>query len=306
LERNQMTEPARPTQIIPRPATDATVSGGLPDAGLSTRLDPSTAITQGAQGGRKFSARVMNWILGGFGDWLAYMDAARADLLSRTAVLELCKINTRISANTSDLQALTGAVSGNEVYVSGVGLFHYTTAFTLSNIPWVYAATGMGTGSWVLDEANSLLSLVSTKTINPALINQNLRAFGTATPSAITYTNTSSTPTVVCSTTADVTGLAGSSIRIALSGLLATSVGISEIDVLLTFNDGGTTTHTAGQIILPAGSTVCLSLGYDFPVPTGATSCTVSLRGFTSGTSLSVTGSSATQWLQWSVLQIAS
>jgi len=64
----------RPTQVIPRPATDATVSTGLPEAGLSTRLDPSTAITQGVIGGRKFGGRIMNWILGGFGDWIAYLD----------------------------------------------------------------------------------------------------------------------------------------------------------------------------------------------------------------------------------------
>jgi hypothetical protein len=67
---------AIPSQVLPLPATDATVTVGLPEAGLSTRLDPSTAITQGVVGGRKFGGRVMNWILGGFGDWLAYLREA--------------------------------------------------------------------------------------------------------------------------------------------------------------------------------------------------------------------------------------
>jgi hypothetical protein len=81
---------AIPSQTLPRPATDATVTAGLPEAGLSARLDPSTAITQGVVGGRKFGGRVMNWILGGFGDWLAYLREADGISLTDTAqVLEL-------------------------------------------------------------------------------------------------------------------------------------------------------------------------------------------------------------------------
>ena len=75
---------AIPSQVLPLPATDATVTVGLPEAGLSTRLDPSTAITQGTIGGRKFGARVMNWILGGFGDWIAYLREANGDRLTDT------------------------------------------------------------------------------------------------------------------------------------------------------------------------------------------------------------------------------
>ena len=74
-----------PSQILPLPATDATVTAGLPEAGLSVRLDPSTAISQGVIGGRKFGGRVMNWILGGFGDWLAYLRESAGERLSTTA-----------------------------------------------------------------------------------------------------------------------------------------------------------------------------------------------------------------------------
>ena len=56
-----------------------------------TRLDPSTAITQGVIGGRTFGGRVMNWILGGFGDWLAYLRESAGERLSTTARMVRCE-----------------------------------------------------------------------------------------------------------------------------------------------------------------------------------------------------------------------
>ena len=302
-----MTEPTRPTQTLPRPATDSTVSDGLPEARLSTRLDPSTAITQGVIGGRKFGGRIMNWIIGGFGDWLAYLDSARADLLSRTATLEICKINSRISASIGDLQALTGAPVGAEVYVSGIGLFQYQDVTTAVQEPWGYPATGMGVGVWIQDAAATFLSTPTDPTIKPGLINQNLQAFGHVAPSAITYSNTGGTPTTVCTDVVNVSGFGGSTLRIAISGLVASASGSfgSELDVLLTFNNVGATTHTGGQLVIPATSTVCVALGYDYVIPAGATTCTVTLNGFTSGGTLTVAGSASTQWLQHSILQLA-
>ena len=302
-----MTVLPRPTQAIPLPATDATVSSGLPDARLSTRLDPSTAITQGVQGGRKLSARVMNWILGGFGDWINYLTSASDDTISRVTNLEGCRQTVTVVPTLAALQAVAGVSSGDEIYVQHVGNFTYQGTTIAVKAPWGYTATDMGTGVWLSDAANVLLSTPTDQTVNPLLVNQNLRAFGGVTPSSITYTTTSATPSVAASAVVPVTGFGGSTLRVMVSGLLAAVTGGSGavVDVLLTFNDSGTTTHTAGQIGIPAGVTTCVALGYDFPIPSGATACTVAVRGSTSGGSLTSSGFASTQWLQWSVLQIA-
>jgi hypothetical protein len=112
---------AIPSQILPLPATDATVAAGLPEAGLSTRFDPSTAISQGVIGGRAFGGRVMNWILGGFGDWLAYL--READGLRLTDTPRLVYIPTATVAELNHPTPYPGYnIGGGEtMYDTGNG-----------------------------------------------------------------------------------------------------------------------------------------------------------------------------------------
>jgi hypothetical protein len=93
-------------------------------------------------------------------------------------------------------------------------------------------------------------------------------------------------------------------LRVAVSGVTAAASSTSIVDVLLTFNDTGTTTHTAGQIGIPTGATITVGLGYDFTIPADATTCTVDLRG--TGGAMTASAFASAQWLQWSVLKISS
>ena len=107
-----------PSQALPIAATDATVSLGLPEAGLSTRLDPSTAITQGVVGGRKFGARAMNFILGGLGDWLAYLREAMPLRLSATPRVVLIPIERAVDV-TDGTPAIENPAHTSEITGAG-------------------------------------------------------------------------------------------------------------------------------------------------------------------------------------------
>ena len=103
-----------PSQVLPRPATDSTVSTGLPEQGLSTRFDPSTAITQGVVGDRKFGARRMNWILGGFGDWIAWLREAVPTRLTdtpRTLFLDAAKWIDSDGTSKADVRGGSGILA---------------------------------------------------------------------------------------------------------------------------------------------------------------------------------------------------
>lgn len=63
--------------LLPTYATDATLSSG-PQTGLSTRLDPGTALRQqGYYQDRRLPARALGWLLGTVGDWLGYFSKAQ-------------------------------------------------------------------------------------------------------------------------------------------------------------------------------------------------------------------------------------
>jgi hypothetical protein len=206
------------------------------------------------------------------------------------------------------MQALVGVGSGEVCYVSGLGFFSYWSSSSYGlNEPFIYPSAGMGHGAWVNDLWQLLLTSPTDTTIRAALIAQPLLAYGNAAPASnITFSTTSGTLSNIVTTTVDVTGFSGKTLRVAISGLVASVSGSfsSTVDVLLRFNDSGTTTHTGGQLTIPTGAFTTLSLNYDFEIPTGATSCTVAVRGSTGGGTLAVTGLTSTQWLQWSIITI--
>ena len=63
-----------PNVRIPTWATDATVSPGYIDAGLSVRVEPSEAAKgQGYVGGQPIPAETDNWLIGGLADWVKWL-----------------------------------------------------------------------------------------------------------------------------------------------------------------------------------------------------------------------------------------
>jgi hypothetical protein len=139
---------------------------------------------------------------------------------------------------------------------------------------------------------------------------QTVLAFGNSAPaSAIAYSNATTTPTTIISSSAlNVTGLAGKTIRISLGGVSVTAAAGSytaSVDAYLTFNDSVPTSSHAGSIPIVGGSSGVVCIGHDFVIPAGATTCVVSLMGTgnAAGT-LYARGVISMQWLQWSIIQI--
>jgi hypothetical protein len=218
------------------------------------------------------------------------------------------RVSQHIVVSTSDMQDLTGVGSGDVCYVSGVGFFQWQGGSSYGlNEPFIYPATGMGHGAWVND-LQILLSTPTDSQINPVFIGQSLLAFGhAALTGLLDYSNSSSTPSTIVTTTISVSGFAGKTLRLSISGMVAKATGSydSSIDAIMTFNDSGPTSHTAGQLSLPTGLISALHLGYDFVIPTGATTCAIKVEGVaTTDTTLAVKGQTNTQWLQWSIIDI--
>lgn len=236
-------------------------------------------------------------------------DAAFQDLADRTAYLHGSRVSQHQTASPGDMQALTGMASGDVCYVQDLGYYRWwgTSTYTL-NEPFIYPS--LTAGAWVYDSWELLLTAPTDTTIRVNLTPQSLLAYGSAAPgSNITYSNSTSTTTTIVTTTIDTTGLSGKTLRIAVSGLVAKVTGSfdSNVDVLLTFDDSSSTTHTAGSLFLPGGAIAPIHVGYDFTIPDGATTCVITVRGTAvSGDTLSVTGLTTTQWLQWSIIQIPS
>lgn len=213
-----------------------------------------------------------------------------------------------IAWSTSAMQDLTGVASGDVCFVPGYGFFQWWSGSSYAlNEPFVYPATGMGHGAWVND-LHILLATPTDSTISSAFIQQTLLAFGsTALTGLLDYSNSSSTPSTIVTTTISVSGFAGKTLRLAIAGLVAHASGSydSSVDALLTFNDSVPTIHTAGQLPLPTGAIGPLHLVYDFIIPAGATSCAIKVEGVaTTDATLAVKGSTNTQWLQWSIINI--
>lgn len=97
---------AIPSQTLPTWSTDSTVSSG-DESGQTTRYNMgAAALAQGAVAGRRLPARFLNWVLGGFGDWLAYLREANGTRLSTTA-------RTLMVPLTSVCENTTGAPGSN-------------------------------------------------------------------------------------------------------------------------------------------------------------------------------------------------
>jgi hypothetical protein len=220
-------------------------------------------------------------------------------------VMDLAKYT---SASAATMQAITGMSSGDVCYVEGLGFYRYTSSTMSLSEPFVYPSTT--SGSWYYDSWQILLSSVTDSKIRADLIPQTMSAFGHVAPATtLSYSNATGTPsTIISSSALPVTGLAGKTFRASFGGLmLATTVGsyTAYVDGYLTFNDSGPTSSHAGRIELIGGRNSTLCMGHDFAIPAGATTCVVSLMGTgdAAGT-LTVTGPTVTQWLQWSVIDI--
>lgn len=74
------------------------------------------------------------------------------------------------SGTTGQMQAVTGAIEGSAFLVPQIGWFTYTTAFYIPISPFIYSATGMGTGLWVSTLLLSVLGQLAPPKIQESLI----------------------------------------------------------------------------------------------------------------------------------------
>jgi len=122
---------AVPSQTLPRPATDSVVTAGYDESGLTVRASPGSILTQGVLGGARYPARWLNWILGGFGDWLAYLREASPARLSTIAKVFLLDV-TRAGMTSDDAYPVRigspGAAFGSAAYANQVVVAQTQTA----------------------------------------------------------------------------------------------------------------------------------------------------------------------------------
>ena len=228
----------------------------------------------------------------------------------RTLWNETALLSKYSASNAAGMQAITGMSSGDACYVEGLGFYRFTSSTMATSEPFIYPSDT--SGSWIYDSWQILLSSATDATIRASLVPQTMLAFGHAAPSSpISYSNATATPSTITSASAlNVTGLTGKTLRVALGGLsLSAAAGsyTAYVDAYMTFNDSPPTGHHAGRIELIGGRDSVLCMGHDFAIPTGATTCVVSLMGTgnAAGT-LSATCPTVTQWLQWSIIDIPS